>query len=148
MDSDDIMTNDRLVKQLTIMLNNPQLQICGAQIQCFNETNKNVYVTKHPCLDWQGYKANPSHWFINHPTVCYRKEAVLQVGNYNPELSRMSEDFDLELRMLKSFGIIYNVPETLLHYRLHDGQVTHNGGTEGRTYWMEKRINIIKGLIE
>lgn len=148
MDSDDIMTNDRLVKQLTIMLNNPQLQICGAQIQCFNETNKNVYVTKHPDLDWQGYKSNPSHWFINHPTVCYRKESVLQVGNYNPKLSRMSEDFDLELRMLKTFGMIYNIPETLLHYRLHDEQVTYNGGTEGRAYWTEKRMDIIKGLIE
>lgn len=148
MDSDDIMVPDRLVKQLTIMLNNPMLQICGAQIKCFNESNNNVSTTTHPSLKWQDYKNNPSHWFINHPTVCYRRDAVLNVGNYNPELSRMSEDFELELRMLKQYGMIYNHPEVLLHYRLHDSQVTHNGGTEGREYWMQKRMEIIGNLIK
>jgi mannosyltransferase OCH1-like enzyme len=148
MDSDDIMMEDRILKQLTVMINNPQLMICGSQITSFDDVGKERVGSNHPSLTWEEYKAKPNHWFVNHPTVCYRKQAVIDAGNYNPKLSRMSEDFELELRMLKKYKLIYNLPESLLKYRLHPGQVTHNGGEEGRSYWMEKRMEIINGLVE
>ena len=147
MDSDDIMIEKRILKQLTIMINNPNLMICGGQIANFNDKGNVGIGSMHPSITWDEYKAKPNHWFVNHPTVCYRKQAVLDAGNYNPELSRMSEDFDLELRMLKKYKMIYNFPEPLLKYRLHSEQVTHNGGSEGRAYWMEKRQAIIDSLI-
>ena len=59
----------------------------------------------------------------------------------------MIEDFDMELRMLKHFGMIYNFPDAFLYYRLHDKQITHNGGNEGRNYWNEIRIELINDLI-
>ena len=34
---------------------------------------------------------------MNHPTVCYKKSAVIEAGNYDPKLTKMAEDFDLEL---------------------------------------------------
>ena len=139
---------DRILKQLTVMINNPQLMICGSQITSFDDVGKERVGSNHPSLTWEEYKAKPNHWFVNHPTVCYRKQAVIDAGNYNPKLSRMSEDFELELRMLKKYKLIYNLPESLLKYRLHPGQVTHNGGEEGRSYWMEKRMEIINGLVE
>ena len=40
----------------------------------------------------------------------------------------MIEDFHLELKMLKTFGKIYNMPDVLLHYRLHPEQITHSAG--------------------
>ena len=49
--------------------------------------------------------------------------------------------------MLKTFGKIHNLPDTLLYYRLHPGQITHNGGKGGSAYWNGIRNNIIKNLI-
>ena len=45
----------------------------------------------------------------------------------------MAEDFELELRMLKTFNYIYNFPEVLLYYRIHEEQVTHKGGKGGNS---------------
>jgi hypothetical protein len=49
--------------------------------------------------------------------------------------------------MLKTHGYIYNFPEPLLNYRLHDKQVTYNGGEGGRDKWHNIRMGIINGLL-
>lgn len=147
MDSDDIMISTRIQKQYNFMLKNPNVKICGGQVQMFDDNMNNRGVSNHPSITWDQYKENPSHWFINHPTVCYRKSAVLEAGNYDEKLKQMCEDFELELRMLKTHGYIYNFSEPLLHYRLHDKQVTYNGGEGGRDKWHNIRIGIISGLL-
>jgi GT2 family glycosyltransferase len=147
MDSDDIMISTRIQKQYNFMLKNPNVKICGGQVQMFDDNMNNRGVSNHPSITWDQYKENPSHWFINHPTVCYRKSAVLEAGNYDEKLKQMCEDFELELRMLKTHGYIYNFPEPLLNYRLHDKQVTYNGGIGGRDKWHKIRMNIINNLI-
>ena len=59
----------------------------------------------------------------------------------------MIEDFDIELRMLKQYGLIHNLPEAYLYYRLHDKQITHNGGNGGSEYWNEIRKKLINNII-
>jgi GT2 family glycosyltransferase len=147
MDSDDIMVESRINIQLNYMKANPNVMICGGQINMFNSQNNSINITNHTSLLWDNYKTNPSHWFINHPTVCYRKSGVLEAGNYDKDLKQMAEDFDLELRMLKKHGYIHNMSEILLNYRLHDEQVTHKGGEGGSSYWNEVRNTIITKLI-
>ena len=39
----------------------------------------------------------------------------------------MAEDFELEMRMMKLCGKVHNMSDILLLYRLHEGQVTHEG---------------------
>ena len=73
-----------------------------------NNINNIVNKTTHSTITWNDYKKKITHWFINHPTVCYRKSKVLEAGNYNPDIKVMTEDFDLELRMLKKYNIVYN----------------------------------------
>lgn len=146
MDSDDMMVPNRISKQYTFMKDNPEIQICGGQVQMFDDTGRNLGVSNHPSITWEQYKTSPNHWFVNHPTVCYRKSAVLKAGNYDPKLKQMCEDFELELRMLKTHGKIHNFEEPLLYYRLHEKQVTYNGGEGGRDKWNEIRIDIINRL--
>ena len=62
---------------------------------------------------------------MNHPTLCFRKYAVITVGNYNANLKEPFEDLDLELRLLKKYGFICNLPEILLFYRIHPNQITY-----------------------
>ena len=38
--------------------------------------------------------------------------------------------------------------DVLLYYRIHDEQLTHNGGKKGREYWNEYRKNLISKIIE
>lgn len=147
MDSDDIMVQDRIQKQFEFMKENQSINICGGQILMFHDTINNlINKSNHQTIYWDKYKMNPSHWFINHPTVCYRKQAILDVGNYNKDLHLMAEDFELELRMLKKYGTIFNFKEPLLYYRLHENQVTYQGKKDSE-YWNNIRNNIIKNLI-
>ena len=76
-------------------------------------------------LDW--LRATRSDWFMNHPTMIYRKSAVLAVGNYNPDIKHCSEDYDLELRVLKKYGRLLNMPDMVLYYRIHPDQSTYGG---------------------
>ena len=55
----------------------------------------------------------------------------------------MTEDFDLELRMLKKYGMIFNFKEALIYYRIHTDQVTYNPSQE----WIERRNKMINDLI-
>ena len=132
-DSDDILVNYRISKQLEFMNNNKDCMICGCNAYYLKLNNGNKKIqgeTNHKyLLTLDEYKNSPSHWFINHPCVCYRKSAVLEVGNYNKNTHSLYEDFELELRLLKHYGKIYNIQENLVYYRIHDEQVTANGNT-------------------
>jgi glycosyltransferase involved in cell wall biosynthesis len=147
MDSDDIMVKNRIQLQIDYMNTNKNTMICGGQITCFTNDKRILNTTNHSSLKWDDYKQNPSHWFINHPTVCYRKSAVLKAGNYNKELKQMAEDFEMELRMLKTHGYIHNMREVLLNYRLHPEQVTFQGGKGGSAHWTNVRNEIINKLL-
>jgi len=131
-DSDDLMIPSRIRKQLEFLIVNPDCQLVGSNIAMFREFSNEYKITSHtnhPAkLTWSEYCARKpwSHWIMNHPTLLYRRSAVLAVGNYNTEAS-IFEDFELELKILKKFGTIYNIPESLVYYRLHPDQVTANG---------------------
>lgn len=124
MDSDDVMKPNRISKQLEFMEKTRDCVVCGTNIEFFGgSTGK----TNHPSvITWRDFCRAPMSWFFNHPTMCVRKEAVLAVGNYNLNLTKSPfEDFELELRLMKKYGRIYNIPDVLLYYRIHPSQVTH-----------------------
>ena len=56
----------------------------------------------------------------------------------------MIEDFHLELKMLKTYGTVFNMPDVLLYYRLHPEQVTHSGSDPK---WKKVRNDIISSMI-
>jgi len=150
MDSDDIMHTQRIMKQIDFMDKNKDCPLCGSQILLFkNNLNHIQGKTSHPNYEWKDYikmKVKP-HWLMNHPTFCFRKSKILEVGNYESNIKSMYEDFYLILKVMKKYGKIYNMKEALLFYRLHENQLTHNGGREGRSYWNKIRNNAIEKLI-
>ena len=109
MDSDDIMVKDRIFKQLTYMEQNPNTQICGGQVAFFRDSINNINgSTSHQSMTFDLFKKNKLHWISNHPTFCYRKNAIIEVGNYNTNIPRMVEDFELILRFLKKYKYFHN----------------------------------------
>ena len=131
MDSDDIMFSERIQKQIDFMEKNPQCMILGTQIQTFVLNNNIISyktISKHQdCISLINFLKIPSSWFMNHPTLCYRKQAIEKIGKYsNDHIIKRSamEDWELELRFLKTFGAVYNLQEPLLYYRIHENQIT------------------------
>jgi hypothetical protein len=151
MDSDDIMFSNRLQKQIEFMNINKDCVLSGSQIEMFKFVNgirQNMGKTTHPNLNLQTFKKNTTqHWLMNHPTFCFRKKEILSIGNYNDKIHSMCEDFELILRVLKKYGKIMNIQESLLYYRLHEEQLTYNGGKQGGLYWNNIRNDLIKQII-
>jgi GT2 family glycosyltransferase len=149
-DSDDICLADRFSKQLEFMKNNKDCAIVGCNAHYLKEINNSKVVqgqTNHPyLLTYENYKKSPLHWFINHPCVCYRKSAVLEVGNYNEQTHSLYEDFELELKLLKKFGKLYNIQENLVYYRIHGEQVTANNSC-GKPEIVKARNDFINQLL-
>lgn len=130
MDSDDVMLNNRIIKQLYFMVENPDCVICGTDIIPFVDIKfeRKLYQVErsHPeVLTYEDYLESKHFWLLNHPTLCLKKSAVLEVGNYNPALKLPFEDLDLEVRLLKKYGFICNIKEDLLLYRVHTDQITY-----------------------
>jgi hypothetical protein len=149
MDSDDIMHPDRIERQIEFMRKTPDCAVCGANIQFFRSAASGAMEmgtkTNHPyLLTWADFVKKPRDWFMNHPTMCARRDAILAVGSYNLSLTKSPfEDFELEIRLLKKYGRIYNMNEILLLYRLHPNQVTHKMNADPEK-WGGLRERIIK----
>lgn len=134
MDSDDVMFPGRVKKQLEFMKSHPDCVMVGTDLQMFaidvkNPKNRQMMQrTQHPTMiTWNQFTQTRPEWFANHPTLCYKKSAILSVGNYDITMGSCLQDYEIELRILKKFGKIYNIPEVLLYYRIHENQVTYNG---------------------
>ena len=131
MDSDDIMLNKRIITQLNFINNTPNCVLCGSNIISFVDDKNEIDRSKHPyALTWKEYKNTKSDWILNHPTLCFKKTAILSVGSYRIDLKLPFEDLDLELRILKKYDIVYNIQEPLLLYRIHTNQLSKKNKNE------------------
>lgn len=118
MDADDIMMPQRLEKQYNYFINN-KVDILGGQLQYLH----NNQVTNHPTIITKEMPIN-SIWFINHPTVMFNKEKILEIGGYREEPEFIAEDYELWTRSLKNNLNIYNMNDILIKYRVHDSNLT------------------------
>ena len=156
MDSDDVMISDRIRTQVAFMEQNTDVQVCGSNMKLFNcdNTSRKVCVdeTSHPSIvDWDFIKKNVPTWFANHPTLCYRKSAVLSVGNYNVydnTIKFIQEDYDLELRLVKKYKKLVNLPQSLVLYRLHPQQLTRNHDSNKNTNKCSQMIQLVDSFYD
>jgi glycosyltransferase involved in cell wall biosynthesis len=64
------------------------------------------------------------NYIAMHATVLYRREALLQIGGFDPTL-RVYEDYDVYLKIARQFPIRH-FPELMALYRRHDDNTTRN----------------------
>lgn len=143
MDSDDIMLLDRLEKQMEWMDRHPEAVVVGAQMLMFQDgeehTGAERTLTQHLEVVDADVLRDPSmpspYWIMNHPTLMYRKSAVLEVGNYDEAFDGI-EDYDLELRLMRRYKTLHNMPDVLVLYRLHGSQASRKA-REGKLARLE-----------
>lgn len=150
MDSDDIMINNRIQRQINYMRNNPSCVLCGSNVISFeiiNGIKSEISRTRHKnILTWNEYRLEPKDWFLNHPTLCFRKSAILRARNYRKNFRVPFEDLELELRVLKMFGSLHNIEECLVLYRIHENQVSIKQG--GNDLNKHLKMTLIKEIIK
>ncbi len=118
MDGDDIMLPDRLEKQFNFFQNN-QVDVLGGQMELFG---KNSSITNH-LQDIPKDIMRITDWFMNHPTIMFRKELILKIGGYNSNFDG-TEDLELWCRSLANGLVLKNLPDIIVRHRRHDDNAT------------------------
>ena len=154
MDSDDIAFPERFEKQYAFMESHPDVFVCGAKVHYFrgesspvtqqvNQGKDNAVSIKGKFLrlrentrikntkanyqieDMESYRvrmlfANPGPM---HPTAFLNHEKLIKHHIEYDERLAYSQDYDLWMKIC-SIGQICILPDVLLHYRIHSGQVS------------------------
>jgi glycosyltransferase involved in cell wall biosynthesis len=116
MDSDDINHPNRFEKQWCFLEQNPDIAVVGCWIGCFEkDTNKVKFVRKMPESPEQIARTARHHNPILHPTVMFRKQAVLDTGNYSD--LRRNQDYLLWAKMIQAGFRFSAIPEVLYYFR-------------------------------
>lgn len=147
MDSDDIASPDRFEKQLAFLEAHPECDIVGGQITEFIGEPSNIVGRREVPQDNEDiYKYMKSRCAFNHPTVMFRKSAVLSVGNYKDWF--WNEDYYLWIRMMMKGCMMANLPDVLVNMRSGLDQYSRRGGKKYFDSEMGiKKLMLDNGLI-
>ncbi|PZD93049.1 glycosyltransferase family 2 protein [Paenibacillus sambharensis] len=119
MDGDDVSLPDRIMLQVQFMDANPAVGICGTAFHVLGEAQPKVNPLSHEEIQaWLLF-----HCCLHHPTVIMRNSIMQQhYIRYDANYPH-AEDYELWNRVA-SYVQMANLPQVLLYYRRHSGQVS------------------------
>lgn len=127
MDADDISLPFRLEKQVNYMEKNKNVDVCGSWSMTIGKIVGEIrkYPSNHEEIRCQLLLNN----IMCHSSVIIREKSISE-GNirYNPSLL-YAQDFDFFVRMINDYSFA-NIPEVLIHYRIHDDQIAEQKKNE------------------
>jgi glycosyltransferase involved in cell wall biosynthesis len=129
MDADDVSKSDRFERQLKAFTNCSDIDVLGGYIAEFQncpdeiDTVRTVPLEHDQIVNRAKFRSP-----MNHGTVMFDRESVLDAGNYRP-VDRM-EDYDLWVRLFKTGARFANLPEVLVNVRAGDALYGRRGGLE------------------
>ncbi|CAD7287292.1 glycosyltransferase [Campylobacter suis] len=133
MDSDDISAPSRFEKQISIFKNNLDIDICGSWISEFDsDENEILSYRKLPQTHDEIVKFAKIRSPINHPSVMFKKSAVLSAGSYQKMI--FLEDYYLWVRMIMNGAKFYNIQEALVNMRAGTSQLSRRSGLRYAKY--------------
>ncbi|MCM3656521.1 glycosyltransferase [Agromyces mediolanus] len=127
MDADDVSLPERFERQLPVI--EAGADLVGSGMLEFLDDDGLIVGRRVPRVGAAEIERYARfHDPFNHPTVVYRRSAVVRAGGYQP-LGRM-EDYWLFARMIHTGAAVENLAEPLLMYRVGAGAYTRRGGWE------------------
>jgi GT2 family glycosyltransferase len=126
MDADDVSVPERFERQVALI--EAGADIVGSGLLEFGASVDDVVGRRTPPTDPDEIRRvirfrDP----FNHPTVVYRRSAVLAAGGYTD--MALLEDYLLFTRMVEAGAAPANLPEPLVYYRVGAGAYARRGGT-------------------
>lgn len=129
MDADDISVPDRFETQMAFLQEQPDTDVVGGYLAEFDTDPEETQAKRTvPCHHEEIEKRAKFRSPMNHATVMFRREAVMDVGNYR--LVSPMEDYDLWVRMLMNGSQFRNIPDVLLKMRAGDELYDRRKGYE------------------
>ncbi|MEW6648004.1 MAG: glycosyltransferase [Pseudomonadota bacterium] len=147
MDADDVMAPERLERQYELLCAQPHLAAVGSQVRLFPE--EQIQGGFHEYIRWQNaclsaqdiadeiYVELP----IAHPSLMFRRDAVLALGGYRD--GPFPEDYDLLLRLHQAGHAMAKVPAILLHWRESGGRLTRTDPRYSREAFARLRTEFL-----
>lgn len=127
MDADDVAMPHRFQRQVPLVRAGADL--VGAGLLEFGDDITDIVGRRVPPSDPADIaRYSRLHDPFNHPTVVYRRSAVVAAGGYG-DLPLM-EDYWLFARMIANGAEVVNVAEPLVFYRVGDGAYERRGGRD------------------
>ena len=128
MDSDDYVVSTRCERQLEKFREDPKLGMVGSyEAEFVDDIDNVISIHKVPSENDEIERFMHRRCSVLHPTVMYKKSAVLKSGNYQSVL--LYEDYDLFARMVLEYHIkSYNIPEPLYYIRTSEDFFKRRGG--------------------
>ena len=127
MDTDDIAYPFRFEKQFQFLKDHPDISMVGSWITEFSTVPEQPdTITKLPVEYEDIVSYAKSRNPFRHMTLVYKKEAIVESGNYRDFL--WFEDYDMWVRMIQHGYKVVNLPEVLVNVRADDGMFARRGG--------------------
>lgn len=127
MDSDDICVSNRAESLLSVISMSPDIGCVGSNVIEFaGSINNPISFVKLPETDSEIIKFGRRRCPYRHPALMYRKNAVMNAGNYQP--MPLFEDYDLYMRLARTGCVFYNVQESLVYMRVSPDFYMRRGG--------------------
>lgn len=138
MDTDDICYKNRFERTLQEYDANPELDIVGSFATMIDEEGNKIKGMASPVTQEEIYRNVWTCPFI-HPTVSFKKSALLRAGSYNPNSGPRQDDYELWFRCVENGLKCKNIDEPLLYYRFFKDSVARNTIEVG---WWRAKIGI------
>lgn len=140
MDADDLARPGRLEQQVDFLGDHPEVGVLGGAIRMFGAQRG---VWRFPCEDGRLKASLLFTTPFAHPTVMMRSAAMRSAGHCYRDEFRAAEDVDLWARLAPVVQFA-NLPEVLLDYRVHAGQVTERDRPEMSANGAKVRLRMLR----
>lgn len=121
MDADDICHPQRFEKQIEFLYAHPKVDLLGTNLVVVNNKKGIEKRVKFPEYDKNIKAQLPSKCCIAHPTIIFRKQAILSVGRYDDY--SIAQDWALYLKLLPLYKF-HNFQDYLVTLRIHGDNLT------------------------
>lgn len=138
MDTDDKCYPNRFERILKEYENNPNLELVGSFATMIDENDEIIKDMSVPETKNEIYRKVWTCPFI-HPTVSFKKSALIRAGSYNPDSGPRQDDYELWFRCVEKGLVCKNVNEPLLYYRFFAESVARNNLKVG---WWRAKVGI------
>lgn len=138
MDTDDICRPDRFEKQIKEFIDDSELDICGSHIIEFEGdvhnriTKRMVPITHDAIIEYQKMRSA-----FNHMTVMYKKNKVMDSGNY--EDAPYMEDDMMWMNLILNDAKCKNIDDYLVFVRVGKDMFARRGGKKYFFHYKDAR---------
>jgi glycosyltransferase involved in cell wall biosynthesis len=127
-DADDIVLPNRFERQAAFLDAKRGVVAIGTQVRFVDERGRIQGGSRYPLFSWQIHKELELWNPLAHPSMMYRREALVLAGGYD-EGVEFAQDFELA-RRLRVYGRIRNLARAGILYRRHPQQISERKSSE------------------